>query len=114
VGVSLLGEVERGIFGIEVLRPLGSIGQAGHFHPAEYSDERAVVPRLHTAVCSAITFCDAVEADLACRAHEEMVLEELAEQVAGLFLEVCFEYPVLEVHGLGIAEERHDGPKALG
>jgi hypothetical protein len=107
VGVLLFWRVQRSVGGVEVLLTSPAIGQSLDLHLAEDRRQGAPVPCFDAGVRVAGRI-DHLGALLALRPHDEMVLEELAEHLSALLVEMCFERSMLECHGLWCAQERDD------
>lgn len=98
-------EVERGVLEVEVLRPLRPVGDAGDGHLAEDRLEVPAMTRLGGPVRPPRAVADRPGAPLPARPQVEVVLEELAAQLAAIDIETTLELVVGELRRLGVSQE---------
>ena len=105
VGVALLGQVERGVRGVQVGLSPAPVGQSGDGHLAEDRGERPGVPRFHRPTVDAVGVDDLLQARLALGAQVQVVLVRQAEQLPALGAEAILQLGVAERGGPVAIEE---------
>jgi hypothetical protein len=105
MGVELARQVQHRIGGIEVLRSLCPVGEAGDGDFAEDRPEVTGMAALDGVVAGTLGVGHRLGAYLARRTHVEVVLEELAAELPPGEFETALEVLVGETGGLAAAQE---------
>jgi hypothetical protein len=105
VRVLLHWQVQCRVGGIQVGVPAAAVGQPGYRHLAEHRGQRAGVPGLDGTAGHLLGVGHLRQALLALRPQVQVVLHQLAEQLATGLLQVGLQFGMLQAGGRGAVEE---------
>jgi hypothetical protein len=105
VRVLLHRQVQRGVGGIQVGVAAAAVRQPGHRYLAEHRGQGAGVPGLDGTAGHLLGVGHLLQALLALRPQLQVILHELAEQLATGLLQVGLQFGMLQAGGLGAVEE---------
>jgi hypothetical protein len=103
--VLLHRQIQRSVGGIQVGVAAATVGQPGHRHLAEHRGQRAGMPGLDGTAGHLPGVGHLLQALLALRPQLQVILHQLAEQLATGLLQVGLQLGMLQAGGLGAVEE---------